>query len=90
MFYFFNCMFLIFCHKCEVGQEVTIRKRLNSNCLLSEEEVAWNSGCEMDRHVMTRGSITVGNGVKTELHVLRKDAVDGTLYIHNQLAFSFQ
>ena len=36
------------------------------------EELAWHRGCVMDCHAMDWGSIPYGNGVKTELHVLRK------------------
>ena len=50
---------------------------------------AWCTVSVMDCHAMTRGSITGGKGVKTELHFLRKGqymgvpslndlAVDGT------------
>ena len=35
-------------------------------------ELAWLSGSVMDCHATARGSIPGGNGVKTELHVLRK------------------
>ena len=35
-------------------------------------ERAWRSGSVMDCHATTRGSIPVGNGVFTELYVLRK------------------
>ena len=35
-------------------------------------ELAWRSGCVMDCHTTTSGSIIGGDGVKTELHVLRK------------------
>ena len=35
-------------------------------------ELAWRSGSVMDCHATTRGSIPGGNGVFTELHVLRK------------------
>ena len=35
-------------------------------------ELACRSGCVMDCHATARGSIPSGNGVKTELHVLRK------------------
>ena len=49
----------------------------------------WRSGCVMDSHATTQGSILIGDGVKTELYVLRKGqymrvpslndiAVDGT------------
>ena len=34
--------------------------------------LAWRSGSVMDCHATARGSIPSGNGVKTELHVLRK------------------
>ena len=34
--------------------------------------MAWRSGSVMDCHATVRGSIPGGNGVKTELHVLRK------------------
>ena len=33
---------------------------------------SWRIGSVMDCHVTARGSIPGGNGVKTELHVLRK------------------
>ena len=36
------------------------------------EELAWRGGCVMDCHATNWGSIPRGNGVKTELHVLRK------------------
>ena len=35
-------------------------------------ELAWRSGSVMDCHATTRISIPGRNGVKTELHVLRK------------------
>ena len=35
-------------------------------------ELAWRSGSVMDCHATARGSIPYGNGVFTELHVLRK------------------
>ena len=35
-------------------------------------ELAWCSSSVMDCHVMARGSIPGGNGVKTELHLLHK------------------
>ena len=35
-------------------------------------ELARRSGCVMDCHATFRGSIPVGDDVKTELHVLRK------------------
>ena len=35
-------------------------------------DLAWHSGCVMGYHAMAQGSIPGGNGVKTELHVLRK------------------
>ena len=35
-------------------------------------ELAWRSGCAMDCHATTQGSIFGEDGVKTELHVLRK------------------
>ena len=48
-------------------------------------ELAWRIGSVRDCHAMARDSIPKGNGVKTELHVLRKEqkmgcrfAVDGT------------
>ena len=58
-------------------------------------ELAWCSGCVMDCHTMTQGSIPSGYGVKTKLHVLHKGqqmgvpslndlAVDGTIYTTNQ------
>ena len=35
-------------------------------------KMAWHSGSVMDCHAAVRGSIPGGNGVKTELLVLRK------------------
>ena len=35
-------------------------------------ELAWRSGSVMDCHTTTRGSIPGGNGVFTEVQVLRK------------------
>ena len=35
-------------------------------------ELAWRSSSVMDCYEMARGSIPDGNGVFTELHVLRK------------------
>ena len=35
-------------------------------------ELAWRSGSIMDCHAMVQGSIPSGNGVFTELQVLRK------------------
>ena len=35
-------------------------------------ELAWRSGCVMDCRAAARGSIPGGDGVKTELYVLRK------------------
>ena len=35
-------------------------------------KLTWHSGSVMDCHTTARGSIPGGNGVKTELHVLRK------------------
>ena len=60
-------------------------------------ELAWRSACAMDCHATARGSIPDGNGVKTELHVLRKGqqigvpslndfAVDGMLNTTKQLS----
>ena len=40
--------------------------------LTLQMELAWCSGSVMDCHTTTRGSIPVGKGVSTELHVLRK------------------
>ena len=39
---------------------------------LSIVELAWRSGSVMDCHATARGLIPDGNGVNTELHVLRK------------------
>ena len=39
----------------------------------SAVELVWRSGSVMDCHKTARGSIPDGNGVKTELHVLRKE-----------------
>ena len=41
---------------------------LKVNCV----QLAWRSGSVMDYNAVARGSIPVGNGVFTELHVLRK------------------
>ena len=38
----------------------------------SSVELAWRSDCVTDCHATTRGSIPSGDGVTTELHVLRK------------------
>ena len=35
-------------------------------------EMAWRSGNVMDCHAMARSSIPGGNGVKTEIRILRK------------------
>ena len=35
--------------------------------------MAWRSGSVMDCQATARGSIPGGNGVKTELHVLRNE-----------------
>ena len=35
-------------------------------------ELAWHRGSVMDCHARARGSIPAGNGIFTELHVLRK------------------
>ena len=40
-------------------------------------ELVWRSGCVMDCHAKARGSIPVGDGEKTELHVLRKEQLMG-------------
>ena len=40
-----------------------------TQCLV---DLAWRSGSVMDCHATARGSIPGGNGVFTELHVLRK------------------
>ena len=39
--------------------------------------VAWRSGSVMDCNATARGSIPGGNGVKNELHVLRKEQLLG-------------
>ena len=36
-------------------------------------ELAWHSGSVMDCHAAARGSISAGNGVFTELRVIRKE-----------------
>ena len=48
---------------------VQLSMMFESNFLV---ELAWRSGSVMDCHATTRGSIHGGNGVFTELHVLRK------------------
>ena len=59
------------------------------------KELAWHSGCVIDCHTTTQGSIDGGVGAKTEVHVLRKGqqmgapspndlTVDGTLNKTNQ------
>ena len=35
-------------------------------------KLMWCNGCVMDGHATARGSIAVGKGGKTELHVYRK------------------
>ena len=40
-------------------------------------ELAWRSGIVMDCHAMARGSIPGGDGIFTELHVLRKGQLMG-------------
>ena len=61
----------------------------NINDFMKKVELAWHSGSVMDCHATARGSIPAGNGIFTELHVLRKGqfmgmpslndlAVDGT------------
>ena len=40
-------------------------------------ELAWRIGSVMDCHATARGLIPGGNGVKTELHVLRKEQLMG-------------
>ena len=40
-------------------------------------ELAWRSGSVKDCHATARGSIPSGNGVFTELHVLRKGQLMG-------------
>ena len=61
-------------------------------------ELAWRSGSVMDCHATSQGSFPGGNGVKTELHVLRKEqymgvpsltelSVDGTLNTTNQYTY---
>ena len=42
-------------------------------------ELAWRSSCVMDCHGTARGSISGGNGVKTEHRVLRKEQEMGVL-----------
>ena len=56
-------------------------------CIIQSVELAWRSGSVMDCHATARGSIPVGNGVKTELHVLRKGQSTGVPSLnvkHNQ------
>ena len=45
-------------------------------------ELAWCSGCVMDCHATTWGSIPGGNGVKTEFHVLHKGQKMGVLSLN--------
>ena len=40
--------------------------------ILSGVDLAWHSGSVMDCHATAWGSIPAGNGIFTELHVLRK------------------
>ena len=40
-------------------------------------ELVWLSGSVMDCHATIRGSIPDGDGVKTELHILRKGQLKG-------------
>ena len=39
--------------------------------LMDDTELVWHSGCVMECHAMAQGLIP-GNGVKIELHILRK------------------
>ena len=66
---------------------------------VSRRELAWRSGSVMGCHATARGSIPGGNGLFTELHVLRKGqymgvpslndlAVDGTQNTNNQFVGS--
>ena len=41
--------------------------------------LTWRSGCIMDCHAKTCGSIPGGNGVKTELRVLRRRGGGGAV-----------
>ena len=45
--------------------------------LCKQLSLAWRSGSVMDCHATARGSIPGGNGVFTELHVLRKGQLMG-------------
>ena len=44
------------------------------NCVafIAIAELTWRSGIVLDCHATARGLIPGGNGIKTELHVLRK------------------
>ena len=42
------------------------------NSSIETVELTWHSDCVMDCHLTVRCIIPGGNGVKTELHVLRK------------------
>ena len=44
---------------------------INFPATLNDTELAWRSGSVMDCHATIRSSNPGGNGVKTELHVLR-------------------
>ena len=46
-------------------------------------ELAWRSGSVMDSHATARGSIPGWNGVKTELHVLRKGHLMGVASLND-------
>ena len=53
-------------------QSVCRNDDMFSKCYYMFRELAWRSGSVMDCHATARGSIPGGNGVFTELHVLRK------------------
>ena len=42
------------------------------NVIYVRVDLGWHSGSVMDCHATARSSISSGNGVKSELHVLRK------------------
>ena len=58
---------------------IRVNTIVHTHCLVSPikpiiflVKLAWRSGSVMDSHATAYGSILVGNGVLTELHVLRK------------------
>ena len=70
---------------CIIKYSCTYRKWIHSKgrfvnyvkCNLTCVKLAWRNGSVIDYHATARGSIPGGNGVKTELYVLRKRQLMG-------------